>query len=164
MEKKEAAKPVISVKLVTGKENIMKAIKEISVTGKTLEVLIHNTACSVLAHIEKHREVSLANQLVEAIPNLARKNALRDWFVSFGQLVFDEETKLLTFKKTKKTNQAEANQNPFWLFKPEAEYKPFDLNAAITNLVSIAKARQEKGNKKDNIPNDKLVALSKIVA
>ena len=162
MAKQAQEKPVIDVKLVQGKENIVKLITEVSVSGKKLEVMLHTAACSIIAHIEKHREVSLANQLIEALPSSTRKNALKDWFISFGKMTYDEESKLMVFKKTAKTKQVEAEQMPFWTFQPEAEYKPFNLDVAITNLVKIATARQEKGNSKDVIPTAKLEQLKKL--
>jgi len=163
MEKKNE-KPVIKINLITGKANLIKAIGQVNVTGKALETLIHTVAVSVLAHIEQHREVSLANQLIDAVPVLARKNALRDWFVSFGKIKFDTETKLMAFNKTGKTDIVTATQNPFYTFVPEKEYQPMDLLAAITVLVNRADKALEKGNKKDKIPADKLDVLRKLVA
>lgn len=164
IEVKPETKPMIKVNLIKGKENILTAINQVSSTGKQLEVLIHNVACSILVHVDQHREVSLVNKLIEATPNLARKNALRDWFTSFGKMKYDEESKLMVFFKTAKTNSVDAEQNPFWEFKPEKDYVPFDLLAAVTVLVNRAESKLEKGNKKDKIPTDKLAILRKLVA
>ncbi len=161
---KENEKPVLSVKLITGKANLIKAIGQVNVTGKALENLIHTVAVSVISHIEQHREVSLANQLIDAVPTMARKNALRDWLIAFGKMRFDTETKVMVFNKTGKTDIETGTQNPFYLFVPEKEYQPFDLLAAVTVLVNKADKAKEKGNKKDKIPADKLDALRKLVA
>ena len=155
--------PVIKVKLITGNAELLKAITDVSVTGKKLETLIHTVAVSILVHIEKHREVSLANKLIDAIPNLARKNALRDWFIAFGKMSYDKETQVMMFKKTGVTDSDKATQNPFWLFKPEAEYVPFDLIAKINDVIKLAEAKSNKPNKQDKIPANVLAGLRKVV-
>ncbi len=97
------------------------------------------------------------------MPNLARKNALRDWFITFGKMSYDKETQVMVFKKTGKTNETEATQNPFWLFKPEAEYVPFDLIEATIKLIKLAEAKANKANKQDKIPANVLANLRKAV-
>ena len=162
ISKKET--PVIKIKMIKGKANLLKSITEIQVTGKKLEALIHTTAVSVLVHSEQHREVSLCNKLIEAVPCMVRKNALREWMLTFGAMTFDTETKLMVFSKKGKFDTAKATQTPFYDFIPEKEYVPYDLLAMVTNIVNTADKRLEKGNKKDKIPSDTLNALRKLVA
>lgn len=165
MKKQEQeVQPQIVLKLISGKENILAAIGQVTVTGQTLQTLLHTVAVSILLHVDKHREVSLVNKLIDAVPNMARKNALRDWFSAFGKMTYDQETKVMVFKKTAKTNSIQATQTPFWEFVPEKAYVPFDLLAAIGVLVTRAEKTAEKNNRADKIPADKLAALRKLVA
>lgn len=156
--------PVVQVRITEGVEAITKNIMTIEKAGKALETLIHDTAMSTLVHADKHGDVTLANKLIEAIPSLVRKNALRDWFQAYGKFGFDEETNTLTFKKAKKTEQDTAGQNPFWSFKAEAKYVPFVLSAEIIKLVQRAeKSQGDKTRKKDVIPAAQLEAIRNLV-
>ena len=157
-------KPVITVKVIKGKANLLTAINVIQVKGKELEKLIHTVAVSILMHSEKHREVSLCNKLIAATPSMVRKNALRDWMLTFGAMTFDNETKLMAFNKKGKFDTTKATHNPFYDFVPEKDYVPYDLLAMVTNIINTADKRLEKGNKKDKIPTNALDTLRKLVA
>lgn len=146
--------------LLIGAATIGKAIASIATRGKKFEKDVHIAACSVLNHVELHGDITLANKLIEAVPTLARKNALRDWFIAFGKLGYDAKNKTMTYDKNKVTLQDDANDTPFWEFKPEAEYVPFDLTAAIQNVLKRAQKAAEHGDKLDT---EKLKALSALV-
>lgn len=148
-------------KMIEGAKAIDTAIKSIATRGKTLERDIHVAAVSSLNHAELHGDITLAQKLVDAVPTMARKNALRDWFLAHGKFSYDVENKTLTFNKKGVTLLQEAIDTPFWEFKPEPEYKPFDINAAVQQLVARAEKAVEKGEK---VPTDKLEALRKLVA
>lgn len=148
-------------KMLDGAKAIDTAIKSIATRGKTLERDIHIAAVSCLNHADLHGDITLAQKLVEAVPSLARKNALKDWFLAHGKFSYDMENKALTYNKKGVTLLQEAIETPFWVFKPEAEYKPFDINAAVAQLVQRAEKAVEKGEK---VPTDKLEALRKLAA
>lgn len=148
-------------KVLNGAEAIGAAIKSISTRGKTLERDIHVAAVSCLAHADKHGDITLAQKLVDAIPTLARKNALRDWFLAHGKFSYDMQNKALTFDKKAKTQLEASIATPFWEFKPEAEYKPFNMEAAIVSLVKRAEKAIENG---DDVPVDRLEALRQLAA
>ncbi len=150
-----------TIKLLEGAPAIGKAIASIATRGKRFEQDVHLAACSVLAHVEKCGDITLANLLIGAVPTLARKNALRDWFINFGRMEYDAKNKTMTYNHKKVTLQDDANATPFWKFKPEAEYVPFDLNAAIQAVLKRAQKAARHGDKVDT---DKLTALSKLVA
>lgn len=147
-------------KLLEGVAIISKAITSLQTRGKKYESDLHQTAVSCLNHAGKHGDITLANRLIEAIPTLTRKNALKDWFLAFGKFKWDAETKKLAYDKTKATLLEEAIDMPFWSFKSEPEYKPFDFNAAIQAVLAKAKKAKEKG---ETLPDDKIEALSKLV-
>lgn len=147
--------------MLEGAKAIDTAIKSISRRGKTLERDIHVAAVSSLNHAELHGDITLAQKLVDAIPTMARKNALKDWFLAHGKFSYDMANKALTYNKNGVTLLQEAIETPFWVFKPEAEYKPFDINTAVAQLVHRAEKAVEKGEK---VPTQKLEALRKLVA
>lgn len=159
-------KPLV---LIVGSDEIMKSIKSIATRGKALDESIHLTACSILAHVHQHREVSLMNKLITAMPKSARKNAIIDWCTTFGEMAWDGKQKAVVFVKDSTTYQDKAEACPFWSFKPEPEYHAVDLDAAIAKLVKQAIKRQEEIEEKrktdadysttDNIKPETLAAL-----
>ena len=152
----KATKTKTAFKMLDGAKAIDTAIKSIATRGKTLERDIHVAAVSCLVHADKHGDVTLAQKLVEAVPSLVRKNALRDWFQAHGKFGYDLQAKTFTFDKKGTTMIDEAIATPFWEFKQEAAYKGFDINAAVLQLVKRAENAIEKGEK---VPADKLEAL-----
>lgn len=146
-------------KLVEGAGAITQAITSIATRGKKLEKDIHVIAVSCLNHADKHGDITLANRLIAAVPTMARKNALRDWFLAFGKFSYDAKSKSLVFNKTGVTLLQDAMVTPFWDFKPEPEYVPFDINASIANLIKKANAAIEKGENVDKAKLDAIKAL-----
>lgn len=129
--------------LIKGTDAITKSIKSVETRGKALDNLIHLTACSILAHVHEHREVSLANKLLNALPKSGRKNALIAWFEAYGEMLFDGKDKEMKFCKDTTTEQDKAELDPFWKFVPEPAYHALDLNAAVAKLVKEAIKRNE---------------------
>lgn len=75
-------------KIIESAKAIDTAIASIAKRGKTLQADIHVAAVSCLVHADKHGDITLAVKLVEAVPSLARKNALRDWFIAHGKFSY----------------------------------------------------------------------------
>jgi len=73
------------------KDAILLAIKSIQGRGEALDKNIQQTAESIAAHIEQHREVSLAIKLYNAMPQGSRRNALVQWFVLFGAVSVNKD-------------------------------------------------------------------------
>lgn len=161
----KTAKPVKAkaIGLLLTTEAINTAISSIEKRGKALESDIHVCAVSIIAHTEKHGDITLANRLINAIPNLARKNALRDWFQAFGKFSYSQDAKEMTYDKRKSTNETEAAAMPFWEFKAEAEYKGLDLEQAILSLIERAEKRIVNKDKRDKISPVKLTQLKMLV-
>lgn len=59
-------------------------ISRIKRAGKALQVLIHETATSTLAHIRDHGDWTLACALLDAMPNGQRVKALAHWYNHFS--------------------------------------------------------------------------------
>jgi hypothetical protein len=146
------------MKLLVGVKAIEAALVSISRKGQSLQKDIHVAACSVLAHVGEHREISLVTKLLASCPDMTRRNALRSWFESFGMVAFDGND--AKFDGTRKHRLGDAQAKPFWSFKPEAEYVPLDVAAAIGSLVK----KLEKDEKETKVSHSAMIAqLQKLV-
>ena len=159
MTKKQTTK--MNFTLLDGATAINTAIASIQTRGKSLEKDIHIAAVSCLNHADLHGDITLATKLVQAVPNSTRKNALRDWFLAHGKFSYDMKAKGFSYDKTKETQLEVAITTPFWEFKPEPEYIPFDMKAALLQLVAKAEKAVAKG---EDVPTESLEALRKLVA
>ena len=166
--KKVAA--VAPIQLLEGGAVIDKAILSFARKGKALDDYGHMLACSIVQHVFKHRESSLVNKMIEALPQQARSNALKEYFESNSPITWDAERKAFVFSKerakimdaTDSITQAKAI--PFYTFKKEAEYKPLDLNLALAVLIKRAEKRLEAGLQAgDNIDPASVAAIKALI-
>src|SRR6185312_15120942 len=79
-----------TIKLIDGESAIKKALASIQTRGATLQRDIHTAACSVLAHVGKHSDIRLVTELLKALPDMTRKNAVKAWFEFYGPVTFAE--------------------------------------------------------------------------
>lgn len=151
----------VKMKIITGAEGISKGIASISKRGKAFERDVHCLAVSTLIHADKHGDVTLANKLIDALPASQRKNALRDWYLAFGKFKYDEKNKALGFNGAAGTQTDKAIETPFWEFKPEQEYVPFNAIKAVENLLKRIDNAKNKG---DEVPEVLESALKEVQA
>ena len=151
----------ITVNVITGADAIGKAITSISTRGKAMDKLIHTVAVSTLIHADKHGDITLANKLLAAMPKTARSNALKDWFITFGKFSYDEKNKALAYNKAATTQTVKATNTPYWEFKPEAKYVPFD---AATFLSQAIKRVEKAINDGEKVPTALLTGLTTLNA
>lgn len=136
----------------TAKE-ISVSIGQIKVSGQKLDDKIQAVALEVLAHIQEHKEVSLACKLHQALPKGARKNALVAWFLEFGAISVntgkDKDSIPLKFNKEAQTNLAGAASTPWFQFKPEkSPSDEFDFDKALASLIKKAQKAMADGHLK----------------
>jgi len=103
---------------------------------------VHVRACEVLAHMQKHNDISLCNKLVDTL-NGARKTALIEWFCEFGRVTtVDPRTNksgpTLFYAKHRGYLLNEADSKPFWEFMPGIKVKPINLREEILKLIVAA--------------------------
>jgi hypothetical protein len=122
-----------AIKLLVGEKAIKAAMVSIHRRGQTLQQDIHVAACSVLAHVEKHSDIRLITELLAAVPEMTRKNAMKDWFTAFGPVMFDGDT--VEFVKGKPVDMKGAMAEPFWLFSPEKPYQAIDVAKLIDGVI-----------------------------
>lgn len=150
----------VKMKVLTGADVIAKMIASIGKRGKALDKDVHIAAVSCLVHADKHGDITLANKLIEALPASQRKNALRDWFLAFGKFNYDTQNKVFTFNKLATTQTETAINTPFWEFKPEATYVPFN---AVTFLQQAIKRVENAAAKGEEVPEEVLDGLNGIM-
>lgn len=149
--------------LIESEAKINAAIASIAKSGAKLDTLVHQAAVSCLKHIDVHHNVTVMTKLVDALPPSARKNAVRDWAIAFGKLGWDETAKCFTYDKAKSTMLEEAMVMPYWKYKAEPEYVPFDINKALSNVLAKAAAAMKHGDKLQPGTQDKLTVLRALV-
>lgn len=152
-----------TVKLLTGGAAIEAAITSIAKRGKLFERDLHTVAVSTLDHAIKHGDITLANKLIAALGKSQRVNALRDWYINFGPFSYDATNKTMVHVKgSNKTDLNAAMATPFWEFKQEAAYVPFNLEVAISRVIKQMDNAEAKGEKID--PKAKATLLSLVTA
>lgn len=122
-----------TIKLLVGEKAIKAALVSIHRRGQSLQQDMHVAACSVLAHIEKHSDIRLISDLLTAMPESSRKNAMRDWFVKFGPVMFEGNDPV--FVKGKTCDLKAAMATTFWALVPEPEYKPIEVASFIDGMI-----------------------------
>ena len=139
------------MKLFTNKADLVAAIEDIRSTGKKLDSMIWVAGVSVLAHIDQHGDISLAQSLVDAMPKGSRVNALIAFMEKFGKVRYDATKKALVFAKTK-TTDLEGAQGKSWVeFKPEPPYRAVTIEAMIASNVKLADKRIADNDPRDDI-------------
>ncbi|MCY1708348.1 hypothetical protein [Pannonibacter sp. SL95] len=137
-----------ALKLIDGEDNITKAIESVKRRGATLQRDIHILACSVLAHLGKNGDTRVVDRfvagMIDAMPEMARINALREWFETFGPVSFKDNKPV--YQRDGKTRLGDAMAQPFWRFQPEKAYVPLDVTKFVDQALSkLAKDAKQTG-------------------
>lgn len=133
---------------------ITAAIKSIQGRSAKLDGDIQLTGLSILAHIQKNKEVSLFQKLHAAMGQGHRRNALVKWALTFGSIKVNMDKKTskeqpFLYDGEHATNLDGAEAKPWHLFKPEASPREaFSLEATIKALQELL-AKQIKAGKVD---------------
>ena len=136
------------MELFKNKADIVAAIADISVTGKKLDLMIWIAAASVVAHIEEHGDVTLANDLVAAMPKGSRVNALIAYFEKVSKAGYDTVAKTFKHRKSNVTNQALAESKSWVEYKPEQPYGGMDLRKTMIKMIVAADNALASSNQK----------------
>jgi hypothetical protein len=140
---------VIGMTMFTTTKAIATETERLKRVGVSYQVDLHVLACSVLAHLGKNGNIGIVTQFIEAVPDVVRVNALKDWFEAFSKCTFigadGKVMKTPAYAKGKAQRLGEAMEKPFWKFKANegAPYKPLVmqdyLGQQITKLEKDAK-------------------------
>lgn len=148
------------MKLYENAAAITKAIVSIQGRGAKLDGDIHVAGVSVLAHASQHRDTTLADRLVNAMPKGARKLALVEWMLAFGQMAkldpkLDKEAiaagRLFKMDDTRTLDIPGAIGMPWVEFKKEADViTAFDAQAAVKSVLTRLTAAAASGKTIEN--------------
>lgn len=143
--------------LYKGAAQINKAIDSIKNRGAKLDASIQIAALSVLAHASEHGDTTCADRLVHAMPAGARKLALVEFILAFGQmrkLDKTDEVEALAIKngmlfkidRSRKLDMEGAASMEWYKFKPEAAMlEAFDAQKAVASLLGRLRSAAAKG-------------------
>lgn len=95
-----------------------------------------------------------------------RHDAIGDWLLAYAGVTWNAEKKRYNRKREFQFSEQLATENPWYLFKRQTAYKPFDLEKALAALVKRANTRLEDTSedaKKDVINKETLRMLEEIV-
>lgn len=149
------------MKLITNKAELTKAIASIASRGKKLDGDIQIAAMSVCCHAHQHGDVTLLNQLYNAMPRGARASALTLFLVRFGPVVastdpttkreqpfvFDKNKKMTGETLTALIDESGEPENHWYMLAPApAPDEVFDFVKAMHSLMNRV-ARAEKDGK-----------------
>jgi len=155
---------VIGMTLFTTNAAIAKETARIKSVGTTYQVDLHVLACSVLQHLGKNGNIGVVTQFIEAVPDVVRVNALKDWFEAFAKLTFigtdGKVMKTPAYVKAKPQRLGEAMEKPFWKFKANegAPYKPLVMIDYLADQIK----KLEKDAKETKSKVSPLVAAMKL--
>lgn len=143
----KALKAAPAIVLMTSLKDIKAETVYIATTGKEMQERIHRLACSVLAHTHKHRNINVLTDFLAAVPDMVRKNALQQWFETFGSVEFtaakDGDKPAWRMRPAgHKVRLGDAMVKPFWKFKANegAPYQAMDMKAYLqTNISKLEK-------------------------
>lgn len=148
-------------KIIEKSADVTKCIESIANRTKKLDTDIHAAAVSCLWHADKHGDITLMNRLIEACGRGRRRNAMREWAIEFGKFGWDMEAKELVYNKRGETRLEEASALAPWDFKPEAEFKPFNLEDSLINL--LRRAMKASNDERNKVSPEMLVELTALV-
>jgi len=145
--------------LIVGASAIAKAVASIKNRGAKLDADIQRAGLSVLQHVsgQGQGDTSLAEALVSAMPQSARKLALVEWMLAYGQLrmlnkaVPEEALRIkagavFKYEKERTLDLASATAKPWHTFKPEkAVSTAFDAQAAVASVLARMRGAAAKG-------------------
>lgn len=156
--KQNTTKKPATLKLIEGAALIDKAIASIKNRGAKLDQDIQIAGLSVLAHVQAHGDVTLADRLYNAMPNGSRRNALASWMLAFGKVrkldkanASDAEAlkagRVFGYNKEANTDMQGAQDKPWHEFKhvDGSIDEAFDVKAAVHHLLKRIQNAQKKG-------------------
>lgn len=149
-------------------------IDEVGTYSKKLHERIALGASLIVIHAIAYGDVSAASRLIDKMGPGMRTNDLRDWFQAKGPFTWgdtkatDKEGKAVKgFKLNVKKQEemlphlkdgasvralgSELQKNSYWVWKKEAEYKPFNFAAQIESIVKRNEKKAKEADPRDNV-------------
>ena len=149
---------------MSSKSEVRRKIKSIKSRGARLDKDIHECAVQTLVHMQSSRDVTLASELVAAMPRSGRRKSLIFWYRKHAPVRFGTKTEAFTVDKKRESkidgyedarkqgtlpgvDIESANAVPFY-DDPEGREKepgPFDLDRTISSFAKRLKKAKAEG-------------------
>lgn len=174
--------PVTEVKALMSEKMLYTEVKDVEAaivkahkTTKGIQLEYQRIAVSVIAILEKHRDIRVVRNLFKSmtvdLPEGLRVDSMQAFFTIYAPVTFDGKTQEAIFNKKGSFRIQEAMQNAWWLAKPRQFLKAFDLQKEINDLYAKAVKRRENPKQDedtgafvvDNIDLGALNALKKLI-
>jgi len=134
--------------VINDPSDISKAIKSIKSRGARLDNDIWIAAVSAMLNHSSFGSTNLLNDLVAAMPQGSRVNALRTFITAFGAVKWHNKKGIFVHDKQGSFDLEGAMSISWVEFKPEPDYKPIDAIALIKALIKkVDAADPAKGDK-----------------
>lgn len=158
------------MELITDIKGINKAIGQIKSSGKKLDDKIQHVALSVIAHNEQHHNVTVVNDLFNAMPNGSRRSALQAWLLKYGGVAINtnKETaatgKHFNDSKDKHADIEGGSAEPWYSMKPEpTPIQSLNVYSKVASLMkAITKAREAGADV--TVSDEDMEVLAKLAA
>lgn len=146
--KAETVTALMTEKLImTEVSDVEAAIVKAHKTTKDVQLQYQRIAVSVIAILEKHRNIAVVRNLFKSmtvdLPESMRVDSMQAFFMLYAPVTFDPKTQEAKFDKKGSFNIADAMRNAWWLAKPRQFLKPFNLQAEIQALYEKAVKRRD---------------------
>lgn len=140
----------IKTKLFVGAAVIQKELGLIKSASAKLDMRIQVAGLSVLAHVAEHHNITLFNDLLDSMGKGHRKTAMVEWALKSGTIKKNEVDGKLDkecpykWDGSKTLNLAQAEETPWFNFKPENLDDTFDFAKMLGALLNKAAKQQSK--------------------
>jgi hypothetical protein len=137
------------------KSQILKAIGNIGRASKKLTADIQSTAVACVAHAVQHGDVTLADQLVDALGKGLRRASLRAWFETNGPFVLPKGKTVFAYDKARKGTWDAAREADL-MSKPWEEAKPEE---AVVSVLDVSEAIDKFMKRLDGMVKDASITV-----
>jgi hypothetical protein len=142
---KDEAIAIVEVNsLYTSTKAINEAIEKAVFAGSSLQNEYQRIACSVLKHLDTHKDIRLVRHFLDTMPKSLRKDSMSAFFDQYGAVSFDDKG-VIHYNKERVCNLKAAIKMPWWKAKKEEVYRPFNLIAKLESVLKQAEKRLQEG-------------------
>lgn len=144
---------------------INEAIEKANFSGSELQNEYQRIACSVLNHLDTHKDIRIVRHLLDTMPRSYRRDSMAAFFDLYGAVSFDEKGQV-HYNKERKCDLKAAIKMPWWKAKKEEVYRPLDLAVRLNAVLKQAEKRIKEGvhpEKGDNLSVEQVEALRAVV-
>lgn len=155
--------------LYTTSKAINAATNTASKVGHNLQLEYQRIACSVIKHLDAHKDIRVVRHMMDTLPEGMRKKSMSAFLDKFASVSFvdNEETgkQEINYNKDKASNLVGALVFPWWKAATESKYIPFNLEVELQKLIHRAEGKLKKGvseDKGDNVTPEQIAQLTAV--